>query len=128
MTRELDRAVSEKLGYRARRLDTSAYSDQEMWCLLSPDGHVYRDGAPFPQGEEATWGEFAPCFSTDLEMAMALVPEQTSQRSFALRQLERGWVACISDLNHTSGETTFEAVADTPAEAICRAWLKWQTG
>ena len=127
MARELDREIAERLGYQVERIDTNPLTGQETWCLIDPADE--RHYAPMPAAGTAAgvWDALAPCFSTDMDLALTLVPQGTSERTFMLRQIGGQWLASITDIT-LGRETVFEEQAPRPEEAICRAWLKWKRG
>ena len=128
MTLDLDRKVGHKLGFQAKLIDTNAMTDRQTWCLLDPGGEIYCDGQALSSTEESVWERFFPHYSTDLNAAMGLLPADTGEQTFFLRQYEAGWLASITDTTRKTrdGFGTFEGVGSTPAEAVCRAWLEWQ--
>jgi hypothetical protein len=128
MSRELDRRVAERLGFRIEEIEISAQTGRSRWCLVDPDGELHHPAEPYLETEDAVWEEVAPPFSTDISLALPLVPEWTEVRSVMLRQMREGWLASIADLGQTREGTTSEEFGSTLAEAICRVWLRWQQG
>lgn len=128
MSRELDRRVAEQLGYHLEEIEISAQTGRSRWCLVDPGGKLHHPAEPYLETHDEVWEELAPHFSTDLELALLLLPEWTETRSVLLRQMREGWLASISDLGHTQEGTAFEERGGTLAEAICRVWLEWQRG
>jgi hypothetical protein len=126
MSRELDRRVAEQLGYRVEEIEISAQTGRPRWCLVGPDGELYHPAEPYLETEDEVWEELAPHFSTDVNLALPLLPEWTQVRSVMLRQTSDGWLASISDLAQTQEGTAVEDLGDTLAEAICKVRLKWQ--
>ncbi len=126
MSFELDREVGERLGYRAACIDVNPLTDQRTWCLLGPDNAICDNGQALSDTEENVWHKFFPRYSEDIETALTLVPESTPERVFMLRQYQGKWLASITDLTLQPDGGAFEGSGDTPAEAICRAWLEWE--
>lgn len=96
--RALDRQIAERLGYR---------QNGDLWEYDTPHG--------FPAIVEDL-----PHYSTDLNAAWTL----TEPYAFNLVPLYTGdgKVGCIAVLSDTDGRT-WKGEAETPALAICRAWL-----
>ena len=44
MTLELNKEIGNRLGYRAKLIDTNAMSGREIWALLGPDGQICGGG------------------------------------------------------------------------------------
>jgi hypothetical protein len=126
-SRELDREVAEQLGYRAKLIDTNAFTGQETWCLLGPDEDICAEGQAIAHSEAGVWEKHLPPFSADLNLALTVIPEWTPERTFMLRQHHKGeWLAAIVDVHLRPEGGHFEARATTPGEATCRAWLEWR--
>ena len=122
MSRELDRRVAEQLGYHVERIEISAQTGRPRWCLVDPGGDFHHSTEPYLETEDDVWEELTPHFSTDLNLALPLLPEWTVVRSVAIRQMREGWLVSIGDLAIT------EELADTLAEAICKVCLRWHRG
>lgn len=122
---ELNRTIGERMGYRAAVIDTNAMTGQQVWALLAPDGQICADGRALSQNEAGVWEHYSPPYSGDVGLALSLVPPWTPSRVFMLRQCEHGWLAAICDVGLHPDGGACEAVSETPADAICKAWLTW---
>ena len=130
MTLELNKEIGNRLGYRAKLIDTNAMSGREIWALLGPDGQICGGGQAVSDTEQHVWEKYFPAYSTDVNAAMGLLPPGTDEQTFLLRQYGADWLATITDTTRGQGGGfgSFEGIGNTPAEAVCKAWLAWNKG
>lgn len=110
--RLLQRAVAERLGYKVQRGDLG-------WQVFDPKNtrvtYSY-DGENYAWGSALSWK--IPNYSSDVNAALELI--ETVKASFRLDSNAPGmWRAWFSPMGTMKN-------ADTPAKAICLAWLDWQ--
>lgn len=130
---DLDRIIGEKLGYLIYHYDKDV-RERCFYMLMAPDGSFPAQEETSEIGEhgihagerktEAEAWEDLPHFSTDANVALNLVDEVefnlTNYNNDAARLYtgEFGlWEAVVE---------SYYAMGDTPALAICRAWLSWK--
>jgi hypothetical protein len=121
--RELDRLIAEKVGWRFER---EPYFNPESTLVYSPEGvEMYHQSGiwtPVFAGEEVH--KVIPHYSTDLNAAITLANGIVEFNLFKGRKVDTegsptdGWICTISDPKNFDS-----AWADTPALAICRAFL-----
>lgn len=105
--RDLDRRIAERLGW-------THIESTEYWLDDPHDTSLVQAWRGIPP--RSTGEALVPCYSTDLNAAITLIP---SDQQFELSNgLEPEWEALIG--------WGYDGGADTPALAVCRAWLAYQ--
>lgn len=134
-SRELDRVIAEKLGWRAVEAETTypRYDPpRKAWMMQDPDGkiyHLYNHSTP-----EGAWKSFASTddecliqcdyYSLNTDVAMSIL--KGDMRLSLHNEDYPLWTAVIwmdTDVDDEDFMTNFVANAETPALAICRAAL-----
>lgn len=130
MPLELDKEIGQRLGYKAKLIDTNAMTGREIWALLDPTGQICGGGQAVADSEQHVWERHFPAYSSDVNAAMELLPPGTDEQTFLLRQYGADWLATITDTTRGHGGSygSFEGIGATPAEAVCKAWLAWEKG
>jgi len=146
---QLNKKVAEALGYR---VSTTTDEDGSYAVIVAPDGidieFTGRDTDDYDctleelvedswgdllasdmreYATEEEWEELPPQWAEDASAAaelIALLPKEYELSLKSNRQIELGKVKWYCSLVHTEvTKCTGSGLCDTPAEAICRAWL-----
>lgn len=125
---DMDRLIADRLGWRMSSINGDLRPNHVRHQLINPEGQPVAYS-----NDEDGWkalGRFIPAYSTDLNVAFEL-----------LRPVEYFGIGTVSPEHRRLNDGDYEAVitvgsaedhkhyvgqADTPALAICRAWLAWQ--
>lgn len=113
--REMDRIVAERLGWTEIEEQENWYEDPEVMAYQQIDLYGRKDGSEYR----------VPKYSTDANAALQLDKpvlwwSEDDGRWLATYDAAIFGSAIELDVSPSPGE------ADTPALAICRAWLSWK--
>jgi hypothetical protein len=124
--RDLDRAIAERLGWRVENFNPRPNGIMiktiNSWMLLPPGKDAdwwIRDPHAGYVSERDAWAH-SQAYSTDLNAAMTLL--DTAPQWGVTRTFEH-FDCYIAPGN---GVLNYYGRAETPALAVCRAWIRWQ--
>ncbi len=127
--RALDRIVAEACGWECK---LNGYGDH--WRLISPNGDYVDEQAHFYDPEDMWLVAPIPAFSTSADAAFTLfasLPDDCTPRLVRMLQpmgdhMGHIWKGRIITNGLDVTVDVIECEADTPALAICRAFLSWK--
>jgi hypothetical protein len=124
---ELRVAIAKARGWTVYHYDKD-HRDSCYFCLLNGDGYPVNDDYMnnHHQTEAEAWAD-CPDYPRDLNTAFELVQDAEEQDVwFALANVIPNSDTVMYEVKFTLDCKWWYACADTPARAICEAWLQWK--